>query len=180
VGYSGGRKANPTYFDLGDHTETLQVDFDPARISYGEILDLFWRSHSCAAPAFSRQYMNAVFAHGSEQRRLAEESLKREAERIRGKVRTRILPASRFYLAEAYHQKYRLRRVRKLVREYQVIYPELKGFVDSTAVARVNGFVGGHGTRELLEAEIAQYGLSDRGKKVLLGIVQDRRGWPLV
>ncbi|MDZ7761250.1 MAG: peptide-methionine (S)-S-oxide reductase [Desulfovermiculus sp.] len=63
VGYSGGKKPNPTYHDLGDHTETLQVDYDPEAVSYPKLLEVFWESHSPEQSALSRQYMAAVFYH---------------------------------------------------------------------------------------------------------------------
>jgi peptide methionine sulfoxide reductase MsrA len=61
VGYAGGMKKNPTYRSLGDHTETVQIDFDPSVIPYGELLAVFWESHEPGSSTWSRQYMNAVF-----------------------------------------------------------------------------------------------------------------------
>jgi peptide-methionine (S)-S-oxide reductase len=105
VGYAGGTTVDPTYKTMGDHTETLQVDFDPSRISYGELLDVFWTSHRPTSPPLSRQYMSAILFHNEEQRRAAEESRDRMAKTF-GNVYTRIAPFERFYLAEEYHQKY--------------------------------------------------------------------------
>jgi peptide-methionine (S)-S-oxide reductase len=90
---------------MGDHTETLQVDFDPSRISYRELLDVFWTSHRPTSPPLSRQYMSAILFHNEEQRRAAEESRDRMAKTF-GNVYTRIASFERFYLAEEYHQKY--------------------------------------------------------------------------
>jgi methionine-S-sulfoxide reductase len=146
VGYSGGTKKNPTYYSLGDHTETFQIDYDPDRITYGQLLDIFWKSHDPSRKAWSRQYMAAVFYHNEEQKQLAIKSREREAERLKIKIYTDVLPAAEFYLAEDYHQKYYLRQVRELAREYTSIYPVLKDFIASTAVARANGYVGGYGT----------------------------------
>ncbi len=61
VGYAGGTKRNPTYYNLGDHTETIQIDYDPTYVSYRELLDIFWESHDPAARPWSRQYMAVVF-----------------------------------------------------------------------------------------------------------------------
>ena len=71
VGYTGGTLENPTYHHLGDHTESVQVDYDPARIDYAALLDAFWQGHNPAASSFSRQYMAAVFYHDETQRQLA-------------------------------------------------------------------------------------------------------------
>jgi len=90
---------------MGDHTETLQIDFDPSQISYEELLDIFWASHRPTNPPRSRQYMSAILYHSEEQRRAAEASRDRIAAAI-GNVFTRIAPFERFYLAEEYHQKY--------------------------------------------------------------------------
>ena len=142
VGYSGGTKKNPTYYSLGDHTETFQIDYDPARISYEQLLDIFWKNHDPAIKSWSRQYMAAVFYHNEEQKQLAIKSRAREEERQKTKIYTDVLPASEFYLAEDYHQKYYLRRERELLREFTAIYPALKDFISSTAVARANGYAG--------------------------------------
>ena len=171
VGYAGGTKENPTYRSLGDHTETIQIDYDPTVISYEELLDVFWNSHRPTQPAWSRQYMSIVFYHSEEQRRLALEGKAHEEARLQHKVYTEIVPASEFYLAEDYHQKYRLQQSPELLKEFQGIYPNIDDFVASTAVARVNGYVGGHGTLERLQAEVNELGLSPKGQEVLLGIV---------
>lgn len=174
MGYAGGRTADPTYHSLGDHTETLQIDYDPRVISCRELLDVFWKAHDPEAPVWSRQYMAAVFFNDEKQKRLAEKSRDQVARSRRKKITTRILPAGRFYLAEDYHQKYRLRQVQALAREFSAMYPGPSGFVNSTAAARVNGFVGGYGDPEFLKAEIDRYGLSAAGKKTLLEIVAYR------
>jgi peptide-methionine (S)-S-oxide reductase len=74
-------------------------------------------------------------------------------------------------VAEDYHQKYRLRGVSVLMAEFEALYPDPAGLVNSTAAARVNGYVGGNGTLNQLEAEIGQLGLSEAGRETLLEIV---------
>jgi hypothetical protein len=71
VGYAGGEMEEPSYGKMGDHTETVQVDFDPGRITYAQLLEIFWASHRPTSRNWSRQYMNAIFYHDDEQRRLA-------------------------------------------------------------------------------------------------------------
>jgi methionine-S-sulfoxide reductase len=160
VGYAGGQQRNPTYHDLGDHTESLQIDFDSTQVSYGELLDLFWKTHNpCARPG-SRQYMSAVFYHSEEQKQLIVSTRDREAGRRGSPVTTQILPATEFWLAEDYHQKYMLRRRSNLMREFQAMYPEEKDFVASTAAARVNGYLGGNGSAAALEKELPMLGLT--------------------
>lgn len=176
VGYSGGAKAHPTYRSLGDHTETVEVDYDPTQISYRELLDIFWASHQPTFPAWSRQYLNVVFYHNEEQLLLAEESKARVAAKVQGEVKTAIQPATRFTLAEDYHQKYYLRQVPELFRELQRYYPDLAGLVASTAAARVNGYVAGFGSRTRLEAELPLLGLSPQIGGKLLAYLSAKSG----
>ena len=171
VGYSGGTKKNPTYHDLGDHNETVQIDFDPTQISYQKLLDIFWKAHDPTRRSWSRQYRAALFFHKEEQKRTAYETRDREAARIKGKIRTEILPAAEFYPAEDYHQKYYLRQDPVLGAEFRVMYPSEGDFVDSTAVARANGYVAGYGTPSALEEEMDQLGLSEAGRKRLQNLV---------
>ena len=101
---------NPTYHDLGDHSETIQVDYDPAQISYAQLLEVFWTHHNPFTPLWSRQYMSAILYHNEEQRRLALESKSQLEARRGARVHTQIVPAGQFYLAEDYHQKYLMKR----------------------------------------------------------------------
>jgi len=170
VGYAGGSKENPTYYSLGDHTETLQIEYDPDQISYQELLDVFWNSHNPARPSYSVQYKSIIFYHDEEQKRLALESKAREEEKRNANIYTEMVPYSRFYLAEDYHQKYYLSHVPDLNKELTAIYPDGNDFDNSTAVARVNGYVGGNGDIETLQQEIDSYGLSPTAKQRLLAM----------
>ena len=172
VGYAGGTKDSPAYHDLGDHTETIQIDYDPTVVSYRELLDIFWSSHSPVMPSLSRQYMSIVFYHNEEQRKLAMETKRLKESSSGGKVYTQIVPYSAFHLAEAYHQKHQLQRVPELMREFRAIYPDTDDFINSTAVARVNGYLGGYGTLEELRDDLPGFGLSPEASDKLLDIVR--------
>lgn len=176
VGYAGGTKKDPTYRSLGDHTESFQVDFDPAKVTYERLLEVFWQGHDPAHAAYSRQYKAVVFFHDDEQERLAEESRDRVAKALGAKVATEILPAGPFTAAEDYHQKYRLRGARDLMAEFRAMYPDEVHFRESTAAARVNGYLDGEGTPEQLKDELPRLGLSEEGGKVLTAIVAANRG----
>ena len=168
MGYAGGKKAAPTYRRIGDHTETVQVDYDPTRISYAQLLDIIWESHSPDRRNPGGQYMNAIFYHDEDQRETALAS-KSALERKTGRtVTTRILPVRSFTMAEDYHQKYLLKQNTGLMRELDRIYPEHRDLVDSTAAARMNGYVGGNGTADQLAKELPDLGLSEQGEKLLL------------
>lgn len=114
--------------------------------------------------------MSIVFYHDEEQRRLAIDSKEREESRSGLSIVTEIVPFSGFYPAEDYHQKYYLSHELDLLNELRTIYPAFEDFVSSTAVARVNGYVGGYGTLETLEEELGSLGLSEAGKMRLLKI----------
>ena len=171
VGYTGGTKDNPTYRSLGDHTETLEIEFDPERISYEELLGVFWAGHDPTSRPYSRQYMAAAFYADEAQKEIALESLRREGEKRGATIQTKILPLAKFHPAEDYHQKYYLRRHGGLMREFRAMYPQENDFTSSTAAARVNGFLAGYGSAQQLQKEIDSYGLSPEGRKKLLDVV---------
>jgi methionine-S-sulfoxide reductase len=175
VGYAGGRQANPTYHHIGDHTETVQVDYDPQRISYSQLLTVFWQSHKPTGRSRSRQYMRAIFYSDDNQRRLALESKAALAQQIGQAVQTDVLPLRSFTMAENYHQKYLLKQHYRLNAEMTRIYPQHHDFVDSTAVARLNGYVGGYGNKGQFPKDIDRLGLSDAGKTALREVV--KRQW---
>ncbi len=172
VGYAGGTLEDPTYHNLGDHAETIQIDYDPTHITYKELLDVFWKSHSPTSKPYSRQYMSAIFYHDEEQKRLALETKTREEDRLGRSVYTEISPYSGFYLAEAYHQKYTLNNQRDFMKEFKAMYPNMQDFINSTAAARVNGYLAGHGSYEGLQTEIDGFGLSAALQHKLLRRVQ--------
>ncbi len=117
VGYTGGHTKAPTYEEVSaggtGHAEAIQVVYDPAKISYAELLEVFWHNVDPTTPDKQfcdegHQYRSAIFVHDETQRRLAEASKKalEESGRFREPIVTEIVAASVFYPAEAYHQAY--------------------------------------------------------------------------
>ena len=155
---------------MGDHSEAVQIDYDPAQISYETLLDIFWQNHDPTKRAWGRQYMSAIFYHDARQHKLALESKAREEKRRNKKIQTKILPFDRFFLAEDYHQKYQLRRHVHLMREFNAMYPREVDFINSTAAARVNGYIGGNGTMKGLKANLQDLGLSAGSRQTLMTI----------
>lgn len=117
VGYAGGTTENPTYEDIctdrTGHAEVVQVEFDPARVSYGDILEEFWNNHDPTTlnrqgPDVGSQYRSVIFFHSAEQEaaaRASKEKLERSG-RYTKPIVTEISPAPTFYPAEDYHQRY--------------------------------------------------------------------------
>jgi len=168
VGYAGGKSENPTYNAIGDHSETIQITYDPTRITYEELLAIFWDAHNPTAPSYSRQYRSLILPANQAQARAAELSKRREAERRGSPIQTEIVTDWTFTPAEDYHQKYSLRADGLLLAELKNMYPREEDFVRSTAAARINGYLGGNGTLEQLEAEIGSFGLSPEAREHLL------------
>ena len=121
VGYTGGRTHNPTYkevcTDRTGHAEAVEVEYDPAKVSYAELLRIFWENHDPTTlnrqgPDVGSQYRSAIFYHSPEQKAEAEDS-KRELDRsgrFRRPIVTEVVPAETFYRAEEYHQQYLAKR----------------------------------------------------------------------
>ncbi|MDT3436656.1 peptide-methionine (S)-S-oxide reductase MsrA [Haloarcula sp. 1CSR25-25] len=158
VGYAGGTDPAPSYYSLGDHTEVVQVEYDPHVVSYEELLDVFWANHTPFSAPRKRQYRGVVLAHDDQQRETARRTREELESRTGKSVETAVETLDRFYLAEDYHQKYELRST-------PVVADELAdscgdAFVDSTVAARLNGFVAGHGDADEREALFARLDLS--------------------
>lgn len=115
VGFSGGKMAAPTYAQVCSgrtgHAEVVLVEYNPARVTYEELLRVFWQNHDPTTPNrqgpdIGEQYRSVVFYYSPEQRAAAQAS-KNEAQKLyRAPIVTQILPAGPFYLAEEYHQQY--------------------------------------------------------------------------
>jgi peptide methionine sulfoxide reductase MsrA len=157
---------------MGDHTETIEIDFDPSRITYRDLLDVFFKSHNPTKRSWSVQYRSAVFYQDEDQRQEVTKAIELLEEQIDRKVRTDIEAYTGFTMAEDYHQKYILKNSSRALGEMQVYYPDPADLVNSTAAARINGYLGDNGRYEQLQSELQSLGLSDKAQKRLLGIVR--------
>ena len=119
VGYSGGMKENPTYEDVctdtTGHAESVEVDYDPEEVSYGDLLKIFWGNHNPTTPNrqgpdIGTQYRSVVFYHTPEQQKIAIDMKNKlnliTKEKFQREIVTEIKPESEFYEAESYHQQY--------------------------------------------------------------------------
>jgi peptide-methionine (S)-S-oxide reductase len=140
------------------------------------LLDVFWKGHNPAYRSWSRQYAAIIFYHNEEQKRLAEASRERVASGLRGTVFTEIVPYAGFTLAEDYHQKHSLQHYPEFMKDLRRVYPSNPEFIDSTAAARLNGYLGGEGSYDALTQELDSLGLSPAMKETLREIVRRRTG----
>jgi len=117
VGYSGGRTENPSYQDVctdtTGHAEVVRVTFDPEKLSYDQLLNVFWTIHDPTqvnrqGPDYGKQYRTAIFFHSPEQEAAAKKSMQalEASGKLRRPVATEITPAGTFWRAEEYHQRY--------------------------------------------------------------------------
>jgi peptide-methionine (S)-S-oxide reductase len=122
-GYTGGKTENPTYEDVCSHTtghaEVVRVEYDPERISYDDLLNVFWENHDPTTPNrqgpdIGDQYRSAIFYHTPDQKAAAEASIARlnASGKYRRPIVTEVTAAPTFYPAEEYHQQYLARRGR--------------------------------------------------------------------
>jgi peptide methionine sulfoxide reductase msrA/msrB len=105
VGYSGGGKEHPTYTDLGDHTESIEIVYDPRVISYEKLLDHFFTRHDPFTQQ-PTQYRSIIFYEDESEQRTATEKKQYYEEKTGKRILTEIRPRGRFYPAEEYHQHF--------------------------------------------------------------------------
>ncbi len=114
-GYSGGYVKDPSYGDVctgaTGHAEVVEVEYDPEKVSYEKLLEVFWNEHDPTqvnrqGPDVGTQYRSAIFFHTPEQEAAARSSVEKAQARYRKPIATKITPASEFYRAEEYHQRY--------------------------------------------------------------------------
>lgn len=168
TGYAGGTASAPSYRQMADHTETLQVEFDSGLVSFEEIIREFWWNHYPNRDAYKgRQYISLLFWHNEEQREVIDR-LKAERERDLGEpVETEIRPFESFTEAEARHQKYYLKRYPNVLQQLSGLFPDDASIARSTFAARLNGFVKGYGSRNQLQEELETWPIPDVQKLML-------------
>lgn len=172
VGYSGGSKPSPEYRSLGDHAESVQIEYDPRVISYRQLLEVFWSSHDSRqvfgqGPDVGNQYRSIIFANGTSESRLA--ALSKEREQAKSKssiVTTQVQPLETFYPAEPEHHKFELKRKPFLLHLIGNL-PE-EELERSTVAARVNSYA----------AELCPPRIQRQIDAKINDII--RKGWPVL
>ncbi|MFC7326037.1 peptide-methionine (S)-S-oxide reductase MsrA [Halorubrum rutilum] len=143
VGYAGGTTRDPTYHSLGNHTEVFQVEFDPDTITYRKLLNLAFESHNPHHQTSKTQYQNVILTATAAQQSTLNEFLSAQGFTADG-ISTRIEQLSQFYLAEDYHQKYKLRSVSSLMATFNEAGYDDQAVRESPIAAKLNGYAAGH------------------------------------
>lgn len=164
---------------MGDHTEAIQVDYDPSVISYEDIMRVMWATHNPVGKSYSIQYRNAVWFANEEQKAAAASFASEAAEKHGKPVTTAIEPLGDFWLAEDYHQKYRLRNDFILMSEFQRMFRAEKELLNSTAAMRANAYASGYGSKQMIVDELDDFGFSSRGTEYLKKLSETAGDSPL-
>lgn len=172
VGYAGGSKSNPEYRSLGDHAESVYIEYDPRVINFRQLLEVFWSSHDSRqvfgqGPDVGNQYRSIIFVNGTEESRLATVSKEREQTKSRSSiVTTQIQQLGTFYPAEPEHQKFELKRNPFLLQLIgNLVEEELE---KSSLATKLNGYA----------AELCPPRIQSRIDGKINEII--RKGWPIL
>jgi peptide-methionine (S)-S-oxide reductase len=143
VGYAGGTKSDPSYEVLGDHTEVVQIDYDPDRVSFGDLLAQAFDAHTPYRQSTKRQYQHIIFTESDDQRAQLRAYLD-TGEYDPDRVETRLERLSQFHVAEAYHQKFNLSGARWATDPFADAGYDETDIRESPAAAKLNAHLGGH------------------------------------
>jgi len=154
VGYAGGTTERPSYYKMGDHTECVRVTYDPEKITYQDILDVFWRSHDSTVKT-SRQYQSILVPNSPAQADMAIAQLSSAPPASKTVV---LEGSSVFTVAEQRHQKNRLRRDPAMVR--CLLQSGQDDLTSSHLATRLNGYLGGKGPMAQFNKEWQHLGLN--------------------
>lgn len=143
VGYAGGTKSDPSYQTLGDHTEVVQVEYDPNQVSFRTLVERAFDQHSPSHQPKKRQYQHIIFVDGEREQETVESVLE-DSEYTPERVTTRIESLTQFHLAEDYHQKYNLRGKRWCTEPFRTDGYDDGDIRESPAAAKLNAHVAGH------------------------------------
>ncbi|QAY67260.1 peptide-methionine (S)-S-oxide reductase MsrA [Paenibacillus protaetiae] len=177
TGYAGGTSADPNYRRMGDHTEVVEVDYDPAAIPLAKLLKLFWDSHNPVNinGYKGRQYQSLLLYRNEAQ--LAEALMVLEQLSAGGKLKpeTEIRLYDRFFIAEDRHQKYDVKRYPHAVELLERLYPPGQRWEHGTLAARLNGLAKGYTSLQRVIAEMEQWPADAEEKSRLIRLVKQIR-----
>ncbi|MCZ8520373.1 MULTISPECIES: peptide-methionine (S)-S-oxide reductase MsrA [Paenibacillus] len=177
TGYAGGTTSDPVYRAMGDHSETVEIDFDPDLMALEDILEVFWQHHrpENINDYKGRQYRSLLLYRDDTQHAAIRDAVHRRVSEGRGEPATEIAPFRAFYPAEERHQKYYLKRYPHAVEQLGRLYPTPAEFTDATLTARLNGLAKGYANLAQILAEIGTWPLGQEERVRLQGLVRQIR-----
>lgn len=177
VGYAGGSSPNPSYREMGDHTETVQVEFDPSKLSFRQIVTVFWGNHKPGNinGYKGRQYQSLLFYKDAAQKEDIHQVLQEMKNGGRGEPETEISPYAGFYPAEERHQKYYLKRYPHAMETLLPVFGTHAEFNDSTIAARMNGLAKGYTGLERVKREIEMWEMRPEERSGIIQLISSIR-----
>ena len=147
------------YQDLGDHTEAVNISYDPKKGTFQKLISLFWENHNPTIPS-QQQYKSIIFYHDDEQRKIAQNSLVLAQRNTSNEIHTEIHPSEAYFVAENYHQKYILQQHPWLIVALKIQTGD--EFLRNHVCAKLNGYLAGYGELEEFDMIAEQLGLSNK------------------
>jgi peptide-methionine (S)-S-oxide reductase len=177
VGYAGGTALQPDYRDMGDHSETIEFDFDADLVSYDRLLETFWGHHNPVNVNGykDRQYQSLLLYRDSEQGEAFHRVKRRLETEKGGPLETEINPYRAFHLAEPRHQKYYLKRYPDAVAKLSRLYPSEEELTNATLAARLNGLAKGYTSMERLLDEMREWPIGEEEAAVRMELIRQIR-----
>ena len=154
VGYAGGEMNNPTYQNLGKHSETVKVVYDPEVINFEKLLETFGNNHELNSRSYSSQYKSIIFYNSQKQKNAAQKYLQSQKEKMNKNIYTEVTELDNFYQAETYHQKYNLRQNNDIFEKIKNIFPVEIDLTDYRIMTKLNAYSGSYINREEIKNEL--------------------------
>lgn len=172
MGYAGGVIPEPTRKNMLDHTETVQLEYDPKTIAYQQLVRHFFQSHNPnRKPYRDREYISLILYHNERQKELAEKGKLQREEIVGSFLQTEISSYKDFTMAEDRQQKWHIKRNKKALEQLKQLFPKEECLMHSTIAARMNGLAKGFGSREVVKKEIENRNIDEKSKEELMTII---------
>ncbi|WP_407868389.1 peptide-methionine (S)-S-oxide reductase MsrA [Paenibacillus sp. P36] len=174
VGFAGGTTENPTYRQLGDHSETVEMDFDSSIVSLEAILHVFWGNHNPVNinDYKGRQYRSLILYRDSTQLDIIRKVMANNEEQGKGMPDTEVAPFKGFYPAEDRHQKYYLKRYPDAIEKLRALFPTEEELTNATLAARLNGLAKGYTNMDRIINEIRTWLISGEEQEEIIRLIR--------
>ncbi len=177
VGFAGGQAPAPTYATIGDHAEAVRIEYAPARLRYGALLDRFWSVFDPSLAPAKRRYQPLLVPQTAEQADQARASWGDAVEQDERAERVEIINGGGFSAAALRHQKHTLRRYEDVTAALRARLPDEQAFARSPAAALATGYVGGYRPPNRLAEDQSRLGLPDEALATLRAAAQRHGSW---